>query len=112
MDYLPIQASSVPCERVFSSSSETDTKKRNRLSATLMEALQMLKYDFKKQRLNFTMGVVLSQHDLLDDEPDEPVEPVEGVPIFVQDLDSLIGLTGNEEGDQFCSDVVFADFPS
>ena len=26
MDYLPIQASSVPCEHIFSSSSETDTK--------------------------------------------------------------------------------------
>lgn len=87
MDYLPIQASSVPCERVFSSSSETDTKKRNRLSVTLMEALQMLKYDFKKQQLNFTMGLELSQHDLLDDEPDEPVEPVEGIPTFIQDLD-------------------------
>src|SRR6267154_890215 len=32
MDYLPIQASAVPCERVFSSSSETDTKKHNRMS--------------------------------------------------------------------------------
>ncbi|OJA20567.1 hypothetical protein AZE42_14066 [Rhizopogon vesiculosus] len=30
MDYLPIQASAVPCERVFSSSAETDTKKQNR----------------------------------------------------------------------------------
>ncbi|KIK12635.1 hypothetical protein PISMIDRAFT_120519, partial [Pisolithus microcarpus 441] len=44
MDYLPIQASSVPCERVFSSSADTDTKKRNLISPILMEALQMLKY--------------------------------------------------------------------
>jgi hypothetical protein len=56
MDYLPIQASAVPCERVFSSSAETDTKKRNRIGPTLMEALQMLKYSLKKQRLNFTSG--------------------------------------------------------
>jgi hypothetical protein len=48
MDYLPIQASSIPCERIFSSSTETDTKKRNRISPILMEALQMLKYDFRK----------------------------------------------------------------
>jgi hypothetical protein len=54
MDYLPIQASAVPCERIFSSSSETDTKKRNRISPLLMEALQMLKFYLKKDRLNFT----------------------------------------------------------
>jgi hypothetical protein len=39
MNYLPIQASSVPSERVFSSSAETDTKKRNRIHPILMEAL-------------------------------------------------------------------------
>ena len=43
MDYLPIQASSVPCERAFSSCAETDTKRRNRLSPALIEALQVLK---------------------------------------------------------------------
>ncbi|KAG9308927.1 hypothetical protein JVU11DRAFT_11388 [Chiua virens] len=48
MDYLPIQASAVPCKHVLSSSVETDMKKRNRISPRLMEALQMLKYDFKK----------------------------------------------------------------
>jgi hypothetical protein len=54
MDYLPIQASAVPCERVFSSSAETDTKKRNRIKPELMEALQVLKFSLKKSRLNFT----------------------------------------------------------
>jgi hAT family C-terminal dimerisation region len=56
MDYLPIQASAVPSERVFSSSAETDTKKRNRIHPYLMEALQMLKFAFKKDRLNFMDG--------------------------------------------------------
>ncbi|KAJ6467257.1 ribonuclease H-like domain-containing protein, partial [Mycena sanguinolenta] len=50
---LPIQATSVPSERVFSSSAETDTKRRNRISPVLMEALQMLKFNYKKSRLNF-----------------------------------------------------------
>lgn len=72
MDYLPIQASAVPCERVFSSSAETDTKKRNRISPRLMEALQMLKFHLKKERLHFTRGWVTSQKLLLEDEPDEP----------------------------------------
>jgi hypothetical protein len=44
MDILPIQASSVPSERVFSSGAETDTVKRNHISPVLMEALQILKY--------------------------------------------------------------------
>jgi hypothetical protein len=48
MDYLPIQASAVPCERVFSSSAETDTKKQNWISLLLMEVLQMLKFHLKK----------------------------------------------------------------
>jgi hypothetical protein len=56
MDYLPVQATSVPCERVFSSAKETDTAKRNRMSPLLMEALQMLKYSLKKERLNFMDG--------------------------------------------------------
>lgn len=56
MDYLPVQATSVPCERVFSSAKETDTAKRNRISPVLMEALQLLKFALKKEHLNFTKG--------------------------------------------------------
>ncbi|KAF8186121.1 hypothetical protein K438DRAFT_1596465, partial [Mycena galopus ATCC 62051] len=48
-----IQTTSVPSEQVFSSSTQTDTKRRNRLSPLLMEALQMLKFNFKKSRVNF-----------------------------------------------------------
>ena len=51
MDYLPIQASAVPSKRVFSSSAETDTKKCNRINPVLMEALQMLKFALKRDRL-------------------------------------------------------------
>ena len=64
MDYLPIQASAVPCERVFSSSAETDTKKHNRIKPVLMEALQMLKFSLKKQRLDFTGGWITSENEM------------------------------------------------
>jgi hypothetical protein len=64
MDFLPIQASSVPCERVFSSSSDTFTKKRNRLSPYLMEVLQIVKFTLKKDRLHFTKGWAASQNDM------------------------------------------------
>lgn len=64
MDYAPVQASAVPCERVFSSSNETHMKKRNRLSPVLMEALQMVKFFLKKEWLNFTKGWAASQWDM------------------------------------------------
>jgi hypothetical protein len=42
----------VPSERVFSSSAVIDTKQQNQTSPLLMEALQMLKFNYKKSRLN------------------------------------------------------------
>ncbi|KAF8576436.1 hypothetical protein K439DRAFT_1243941, partial [Ramaria rubella] len=54
LDHLPGQTSSVPAEHVFSSSTETDTWRRNCISPRLMEELQMLKYMIKKSRLDFT----------------------------------------------------------
>ena len=71
MDYLPIQASAVPCERVFSSSAETDTRRRNRISALLMEALQMLKFFFKKERLNFTKDWVVTEAEMMEDHQEQ-----------------------------------------
>ncbi|KAH9981768.1 kinase-like domain-containing protein [Russula vinacea] len=56
MDYLPIQATSVPCECVFSSAKETDTAKRNKITPELMEILQLHKFSIKKEHLRFTAG--------------------------------------------------------
>ncbi|KAI6018096.1 hypothetical protein BKA83DRAFT_4006612, partial [Pisolithus microcarpus] len=56
MDYLPIQASLVPCERVFSSSAETDMKKQNWIGLILMEALQMLKFHLKQEHIDFLVN--------------------------------------------------------
>ena len=56
MDYLPIQVSSVPCERVFLSSAKTDTKRRNGISSLLMEVLLMLKVFIKRDSLNFMLS--------------------------------------------------------
>jgi hypothetical protein len=67
MDYLPVQATSVPCERVFSSAKETDTVKRNRINPVLMEALQLLKFSLKKERLNFTAGWSTSESEMMGD---------------------------------------------
>ena len=71
MDYLSIQVSSIPCEQIFSSSAEINTKKRNKIGSLLMEMLQMLKFHFKKERLNFTNTWITSEGQMLQDEPDE-----------------------------------------
>ncbi len=73
MDYLPIQASAVPCERVFSSSAQTDTRRRNRIKPELMEALQMLKYALKKARLDFT-GMWVTDEEALEQLGEDSVE--------------------------------------
>jgi hypothetical protein len=58
MDILPIQASSVPCERVFSSSKQTITARRSQLSPQLVEALQLIKFNAKQGwQLTFTSGL-------------------------------------------------------
>jgi hypothetical protein len=110
MDYLSIQASSVPSECVFSSSMETDTKKRNQISPTLMEALQMLKYDFRKHRLTFS-NARLDQRDLLEDDSDEP-ELSTAVHSLSQDnaVDAIVGRTIREEGDHILADIALFDF--
>jgi hypothetical protein len=54
MDVLPAQASSVPCERLFSSGKETYTARRNRIQPSLMEALQVLKFSSRNGSLNLT----------------------------------------------------------
>jgi hypothetical protein len=72
MDYLPIQAMSVPCEHVFSSAKDINIAKQNRISPPLMEALQMLKYSLKKECLNFmdkwpTSEAVMGETPVLTD---------------------------------------------
>ncbi|KAG1894083.1 uncharacterized protein F5891DRAFT_1195634 [Suillus fuscotomentosus] len=49
---------------IFSSSGDTFTKKHNYLSPHLMEALQVVKFALKKERLHFTKGWAVSQRDM------------------------------------------------
>jgi hypothetical protein len=67
MDYLPIQASSVPCEQAFSSSSETDMVWRNCISPILMEALQMLKFAVWNTPIDFTSNILTPEKELEGD---------------------------------------------
>ena len=100
MDYLPIQASAVPCERIFSSSAETDTKRRNRIGPLLMEALQMLKFHLKKSRLNFTEAWMIESAYMLEDDLDKDSNNLAILlkPDFRTDLDRiLLSINTNDE---------------
>ena len=91
LDYLPIQASAVPCERVFSSSAETDTKRWNRIHPVLMEALQMLKFSLKQKRLNFTAGLATPDCDM-EVPMDEEIEVLARA-----DTDAILSLIGQDD---------------
>lgn len=97
MDYLPIQASAVPCERIFSSSAETITKKRNRIGPTLMEALQMLKFFLKKERLDFMKGWAVSQQEMLQDEDEEDILATLLTAATSEGIDSAIKCIAEQE---------------
>jgi hypothetical protein len=107
MNYLPIQASAVPCEQVFSSSAETMTKRRNRISPILMEALQMLKFFLKKERLNFTKGWAITQPEMMVEVSDDDILATiveANVSAETADLQGALNdvmyFIGDEEGDE------------
>ena len=47
LDYLPCQASSVPCEHLFSAGGEVVTKWQAQLGAAWFEELQMMKFAWR-----------------------------------------------------------------
>jgi len=91
MDVLPIQASAVPCERVFSSAKETMAPRRSRISPNLMEALQLLKFTLRNGRsLDFTSG--LSYEDELremEKGQSENNDVPEDITSFIQSLSRI-----------------------
>jgi len=99
MDYLPVQASAVPCERVFSSSSETCTKKRNRISPILVEALQMVKFSVKKERLNFTKGWASLEKDLVNTGLYDAESTIPLASVTDGATDTLLRAVAEQEGD-------------
>ena len=99
LDHLLIQASAVPCKRVFSSSAETDTKRHNRIHPVLMEALQMVKFSLKNDRLNFTEGLITLECDMVDNVPEvDLLEPLLGKDSAVG-MDAIIAALGQDDED-------------
>ncbi|KAG5633476.1 hypothetical protein H0H81_007530 [Sphagnurus paluster] len=88
LNYIPVQASAVPFERVFSSASETNTKRQNKLNPNLFEALQILKFAHRHEWLNFTADLLTPEESMVVDTGDA----VDGV----EDVDGLNGLMGTD----------------
>ncbi|KDQ54070.1 hypothetical protein JAAARDRAFT_135955, partial [Jaapia argillacea MUCL 33604] len=63
LDVLPVQASAVPCERIFSSARETTTVRQNKLNPALLKVLQILKFLYKQERLDFTSDWIANPDD-------------------------------------------------
>jgi hypothetical protein len=96
LDILPVQASSVACEHVFSSSKETVTTRCARLLPPLMEALQFLKYAYRQDHLDLMEGFVSSERELLD--ADIPSTSAEEVRKYLMNgqIDQLIDLLNKD----------------
>ena len=71
LDILPVQASAVPCERMFSSSKETCGLRRSLLSASTLEVLQVLKQLYDDEQLNFSSRLLAKEDDYAIDNATE-----------------------------------------
>ncbi|TCD59832.1 hypothetical protein EIP91_011346 [Steccherinum ochraceum] len=110
LDVLPSQASAVPCERVFSSSKETDALRRGLLSPPLMEKLQMLKYLYRSQR-SMQDGLDFSRMPQLADlEPSVTRETINDYLSSgrAQELDELIEQSENPDSQDSLSEPDFS----
>jgi len=103
MDILPVQMSAVPHERVFSSSTETDTKKHNWISPFLMEALQMLKFTMRQDQFHFMQGWIIFQKDMMCVRSDNNslVQLTVG-----NDFNNIIKMILEQEGDRVAEHLI------
>jgi hypothetical protein len=63
LDVLPMQASAVSCEHVFSSSKETCAMHQNLLSLSLFEVLQVFKHIYKQGCLDFMSDLITMEEN-------------------------------------------------
>ncbi|KAG6823043.1 hypothetical protein H0H92_011601 [Tricholoma furcatifolium] len=99
MDFLAIQASSVPSERVFSSAAETDTSRRNRIRPLLMEALQTIKFSIRQESCaDFTSEYRVMRAEELEIAPS---------PLDTQHLvNQLVSSSNKEERDKAMDEIL------
>lgn len=88
---MPVQASAVPCERIFSSSKETFTPSQTKLSDDHIKALQILKFIYCSEResLNFFTGRLAIEDELMQAKLDSYVmqQHLDNRPAMYADID-------------------------
>ncbi|KAJ2994371.1 hypothetical protein NUW54_g7561 [Trametes sanguinea] len=103
LDVLPVQASSVASERVFSSSKETDTLRRSGLDGAMMEILQVLKYSIHqewRERPYASLAPPPKPSQDVDLQRDEAVDPAKaGELVHSGRLDEFLQLVHQAHGD-------------
>jgi hypothetical protein len=67
LDVLPVQASSVPCERLFSAGKEIADDRRARLGAERFEELQMLKFSWRDSQVDHSILNSLEVEHIMDE---------------------------------------------
>lgn len=88
LDVLPVQASSVACERLFSSAKLTATDLRSRLGPDELEKLQLLKFDWKREVFDLAKENDNYEQEMLIDEE------------FYRGLESLDAIDGEWENEE------------
>ncbi|EJC97362.1 uncharacterized protein FOMMEDRAFT_99921, partial [Fomitiporia mediterranea MF3/22] len=63
-DYLPIQASSVPCKQLFSMAGIADTKRQNRTTSNIFTLFQMV-HDYHQMIVHCQAGQKFEEADVL-----------------------------------------------
>ncbi|KIL55752.1 hypothetical protein M378DRAFT_90389 [Amanita muscaria Koide BX008] len=66
LDVLPVRASSVPCERLFSASKQTADDRRSRLGDAKFEELQVMKFAWRRNIPNLAAWNSLDMEDVTD----------------------------------------------
>jgi hypothetical protein len=99
IDYLPCQASSVPCERLFSAGGEVATKRRSRLGDARFEKLVMMKSAWHNN-----IGNIAAWNSAKVEEVDETIDSE-----FIEYEDMLTADRDFEEWDKMVEDEFALD---
>jgi len=67
LDFLPCQASSVACERLFSAGGEIATKRRAQLGAERFEELQLMKFAWRGRIDNLALDNSEQVEEIVED---------------------------------------------
>ncbi|KAJ6587366.1 hypothetical protein B0H10DRAFT_2333756, partial [Mycena sp. CBHHK59/15] len=90
-------SSGICCERVFSSSKETDTLRRSSLSPHMIEMLQILKFIYRQDCIKFCEGLVATESELSVIDVDPEVVDVLLAARRTEELEELVNSSWGAE---------------